>query len=169
MEESLEAAELVKRYEGLYCTVGVHPTRCNAFLKDADGHINKLMEIFELFPEKVVAVGECGLDYDRLQFCEKDVQLKYFEKQLEMAEKVKLPMFLHNRNTDGDFVRLMKKYRHRIVGGVVHSFTGSLEEAKQILDLDLYIGINGCSLKTEENLTVVKSIPIERMMVETGM
>lgn len=61
-------------------------------------------------------------------------------------------MYLHNRNTGNDFFDIVKANRHKFTRGVVHSFTGNLEEMKQILSLDLYIGINGCSLKTEENI-----------------
>ena len=76
-------------------------------------------------------------------------------------------MYLHNRNTGNDFYDMVKKNRHRFTTGVVHSFTGTLEEVKQIVELDLYIGINGCSLKTAENLEILKQIPIDRMMLET--
>ena len=77
-------------------------------------------------------------------------------------------MFLHNRNTGGDFVKLLRENKHKAFGGgVVHSFDGSLQEAKEIIQLGFYIGINGCSLKTEENLQVVKEIPVESLMIET--
>jgi TatD DNase family protein len=116
----------------------------------------------------IVAIGECGLDYDRLHYCPKDWQLVGFETQLEMATSFPhLPLFLHNRNTGGDFSRLIRQYRDRIGGGVVHSFTDSKEEMLELVDLDLYIGINGCSLKTEENLKMVEAVPIDKLLLET--
>lgn len=84
-----------------------------------------------------------------------------------MAEKYKLPMYLHNRNTGDDFYNIVRKNRDRFSTGVVHSFTGTRQELDQILELDLYVGINGCSLKTEENLEVLKKIPLDRLMLET--
>ena len=76
-------------------------------------------------------------------------------------------MYLHSRSTGGDFARIVKENRHKFSTGVVHSFTGDLEELNQLLDMGLFIGVNGCSLKTEENLEMVKRIPIDRMMLET--
>jgi TatD DNase family protein len=71
------------------------------------------------------------------------------------------------RDAAADFVAIVRRNRARFRNGVVHSFTGSADEAKQLLDLDLYIGINGCSLKTADNLKVVQQLPITRLMVES--
>eukprot|EP00736_Rhodelphis_marinus_P009916 Rmarinus@m.18850 len=80
LEDAGAALKLVSMHDHTYCTVGVHPTRCNEFEGSPD-HVQKLLEVIEAGKGKVVAVGECGLDYDRLQFCGKDVQKKYFEEQ----------------------------------------------------------------------------------------
>ncbi|KAI1316547.1 TatD DNase [Mortierella claussenii] len=106
-------------------------------------------------------------DYDRLHFCPKETQLRFFERQFELAELTRLPMFLHNRNTGSDFGKLISQNRSRFIHGVVHSFTGTMEELQHYLDLGLYIGINGCSLKTEENLKVAASVPLDKLMLET--
>jgi TatD DNase family protein len=76
-------------------------------------------------------------------------------------------MYFHSRSTEGDFVRIVKENRHRFPAGVVHSFTGDMEELNELLKLDLFIGVNGCSLKTEENIKVARQIPIEKLMLET--
>jgi TatD DNase family protein len=115
-----------------------------------------------------VAFGEIGLDYDRLFMTPKDQQLKYFEAQLDVATDFQLPLFLHMRAAAEDFERLLKPRLAKLPkSGVVHSFTGSLEEMRSLVDLGLHIGVNGCSLKTEENLSVVKEIPLDRLHVET--
>ena len=115
----------------------------------------------------VVAVGECGLDYDRTEFCARDVQLRNFECQFALAEHTGLPMFLHCRAAQDDMLRLCRAHRQRFKAGVVHSFDGSAAEAAAFVELGLHIGLNGCSLKTAENLDVVKTIPVDNLMLET--
>ncbi|KAI5432446.1 hypothetical protein KIW84_036255, partial [Lathyrus oleraceus] len=156
----------------LFCTVGVHPTRCKEFEEsgDPENHFQALLSLAKegIQKGKVVAVGECGLDYDRLHFCPAEIQKKYFEKQFELAYITKLPMFLHMRAAAEDFCEIVEKNKDRFSGGVTHSFTGTTDECVKLLSFDkMYIGINGCSLKANENLDVVKGIPIERMMIET--
>ncbi|CAK4084658.1 unnamed protein product [Aphanomyces euteiches] len=169
LSESKEALALARQHEKLHCTVGVHPTRCNEFDDDPDKYMQDLHDVIQdgKSDGKVVAVGEFGLDYDRLEFCDQKTQQTYFALQFELARTSRLPLFLHNRNTGSDFYDIVSRHRDDFRVGVVHSFTGSIEEAKQLLDLGLFIGINGCSLKSQESLDVVKSIPIDRLMLET--
>eukprot|EP01083_Nonionella_stella_P076192 207483_1 len=157
-----------KAQPSLYSTVGIHPTRMLAFEKEKGGPeclTEKLLQIAK--GGNVVAIGECGLDYDRVQFCPKDVQLKHFEQHFRLTEETGLPMFLHNRSCGMDLVNLLRENRSRFKTGVVHSFTGTKQELDAFLELGLYIGINGCSLKTQENLDAMAEIPIDRLMLET--
>lgn len=152
----------------LYFTMGCHPTRCSEFAEAPDQYFGKLCEAIETHRQKIVAIGECGLDYDRLKFCPADVQCIYFERQLDLVAKYNLPLFLHCRNSFDDFHNIIQRNVAKITnGGVVHSFDGTLEEAKKFIEFGFYIGINGCSLKTEEQLQVVAQIPNDKILVET--
>ncbi|XP_018896605.1 deoxyribonuclease TATDN1 isoform X3 [Bemisia tabaci] len=169
LEESHSAHKLALSDERLFCTVGCHPTRCNEFESSGnpDDYLESLSKLIRSAHGKVVAVGETGLDYDRLQFCSKEIQKKYFEIQLKLSKLHDLPLFLHNRNTGGDFLEILQKHAGDLPKGVVHSFDGSLEEMESLVNLGYYIGINGCSLKTKENLEVVKKIPEDKLLLET--
>ena len=115
----------------------------------------------------VVAVGECGLDYDRLHFAPRDTQLANFEFHFDLAARHGLPLFLHDRNTGGDFAAVARRHLHRVPGGVVHSFTGTPHELDEYLALGLDIGLNGCSLKSESNCAVAAAVPLGRLHLET--
>lgn len=115
-----------------------------------------------------VAFGEIGLDYDRFYLAEKEEQLKYFEAQLDIAVKVQLPLFLHSRAASEDFEELLSRRLQDLPKrGLVHSFTGTIEEMNRLVAMGFNIGINGCSMKTEENLDVVRAIPLDWMQIET--
>lgn len=119
--------------------------------------------------DRVRAIGEFGLDYERLQYCAVDVQKKWFEAQLIAAasEAPDLPLFLHQRGAASDFYHIIRRNRSGFKAGVMHSFTGTIEEAHEAIGLGLYVGINGCSLRTDLGLRVVENIPLESMMVES--
>lgn len=163
----------------LFTTVGVHPTRANEWKSDPTNYMAGLEQVLRedavaRGASVVVAIGECGLDYDRLEFCDKETQMACFREHFRLAETYNLPMFLHSRATGGDMVEVLRANASAMVrGGVVHSFDGSVEDMGALLsiacgeDALLYIGINGCSMKTEENLEVVRRVPLARLMVET--
>lgn len=187
IEESAKAVEYVRKLRRaelstsstnvhFSCTVGVHPTRCQQEFVDSETPdedlLQRLLQIAQdgMTDGSVVAVGEFGLDYDRLGFCPKDVQHKYFVKQLQvLAANTGLPLFLNNRSVGSDLYDLLKEHRECWKkGGVVHSFDDTHELAMKFIDdLGLYIGLNGCSLRTEENLQVVKQLPLENILLET--
>jgi len=129
--------------------------------------LQSLLELAQANRDVVVAIGEVGLDYTELKCCPKDVQLQYFEAQFSLAEATRLPMFLHSREVGMEFVNVVRRNRHRFTTGVIHSFTGSPEELKELLLMDLSIGISGCSLRTEAQLQLAKEIPISRLLLET--
>lgn len=157
----------------MFTTVGVHPTRCGEFETYPQGpeaYLNALEEVLKdgISDGKVVAVGECGLDYDRLQFCDADTQRRWFEAQFSLAKSFNLPMFLHLRAATSDFLEIVRRHLEDFPAGVVHSFDGSQAELDDILTVNkLHIGLNGCSLKTEENLAVAAMVPIDRLHFET--
>ncbi|AOA62047.1 3'--&gt5' exonuclease and endonuclease with a possible role in apoptosis [Komagataella phaffii GS115] len=161
-----------------YCTIGVHPCSVKEFSKDPAGHIDQLRDLIRKGLDKgvVKAFGEIGLDYDRLYHASKSDQCKYFELQLKLACEFDLPLFLHMRAACDDFITIIKPFlegtrpdglKLRNTTGVIHSFTGSVEELEKLEKLGLDFSVNGCSLKTEENLEVVKRIPLSKLHLET--
>ena len=144
-----------------------------AFENHAEGPSGLLRELETLALEAkaaglAVAFGEIGLDYDRLFHASKEQQLKYFEAQLDLAVKIQMPLFLHSRAASEDFEKLLgQRLPHLPKKGLVHSFTGTLEEMTRLVTMGLDVGINGCSMKTEENLEVVRALPLERLQIET--
>ena len=156
-----------------YATIGVHPCSTQDFDKHSGGAEVLLKELRSLTLEAkesgyVVAFGEIGLDYDRLFLSPKDSQLKYFEMQLDLAEEMQLPLFLHSRACSEDFERIIGARLDKLPKrGLVHSFTGTLPELESLVKLGFDLGINGCSMKTAENLEAVKAVPLERLQIET--
>ena len=179
LEEARRSLELSRKDGRLYSTAGVHPTRCSSELGEHEDtwevYWNQLREVIKegIDEGKIVAIGEMGLDYDRLEFCDAVTQRKGFIAQLQIAKEVNLPLFLHNRNVGNDLLDLLQKHyfteecESKRAGGVVHSFDDKIDLALKFIDAGLYIGLNGCSLKTPENLAVVKELPLDSILLET--
>ncbi len=149
---------LADKYDFLYAAVGIHPENLNSN--------TSLKEIEDLAKhKKCVAIGEIGLDY-YWESDNKAEQIKTFEEQLILANKLGLPVIVHDRDAHADTLELLKKHKPK---GVVHCFSGSAEMAEEILKIGMYIGVGGViTFKNAKKLPdVVKIIPDERLLVET--
>ena len=165
VESSQSAAQYASKYpQTLFSTSGVHPHDAKTCDDDTLSELEKIAE-----NECVVAIGECGLDYNR-NFSPQDVQREWFEKQVELAEKLNMPLFLHEREAHKDLYNILKKHDRIIEKSVVHCFTGTKEEAQNYIDLGCYIGVTGwiCDMKRGGDLQeAVSVIPPEKLMIET--
>ena len=165
LQESREAINLAKQYPAnLKTTIGVHPHDANQFSSQTIEDLKSLATA-----DCVVAIGECGLDFNR-NFSTPEAQIFAFEAQLQLACELGLPVFLHERDAFDTQIDLLSKYRHQLKGGVVHCFTGNVEQMHRYLALDLYIGITGwvCDLKLGQSLReAVSALPLEKVLLET--
>jgi TatD DNase family protein len=161
--ESTAALALVKAREGLYCTVGVHPHHA----RECDDTTIPALRLLAQQP-RVVAIGECGLDFNRNYSPHPD-QAKWFEAQVDLAIEVRKPLFLHSRDAFPDFSNLLRS-KSNLPPAVAHCFTGEKAELRAYLDLGLYIGVTGwiCDERRGRHLLeLVKEIPADRLMLET--
>lgn len=161
--DSLLAVEIAKRYSNsVYATVGMHPLYVEAEKFDYD----KFKEIAK--HKKVLAIGEIGLDYfyhpKKLKKEEyRKIQKEVFEKQLDLAEELNLPVVIHIRNAFEDAFEILKRKK---VKGVIHCFTGNMKNLEDLLSLDFYIGYNGIIFKADLNEQILKT-PNNKILIET--
>ncbi len=163
--ESRHAAELAAAHpDMLYATAGVHPhhaRECDA------GTLPALREL--AVRPRVVALGECGLDFNRNYSPHPD-QEKWFVAQLELACELRKPVFLHSRDAHPRFAQILRAHRDRLPPAVAHCFTGERDELRAYLELGLYVGITGwiCDERRGAHLLeLVRDIPADRLLVET--
>ncbi len=148
----------------LFATAGVHPHLAEDFSRDTESVLAELHR-----HPRVVAVGECGLDYFR-DFSPRPAQRRAFERQLELAVACGKPVFLHQRDAHEDFVAILREFRPQLAAAVVHCFTDSRAAMLDYLALDCHIGITGwiCDERRGQHLKdFVHEIPAERLMIET--
>lgn len=159
-----QAVMLAKQYPGLYATAGIHPHDASCWNTEL---AHKLQALHAL--PQVVAVGECGLDFNR-NFSTPAEQERAFEAQLALAVESGLPLFLHERDAGVRMREILTAWRDDISDAVVHCFTADRDTLHSYLDLDLHIGLTGwiCDERRGHHLRpLVNDIPLERLMVET--
>jgi TatD DNase family protein len=163
--ESLRAVRLAESHPGmLYATAGVHPHHA----RDCDGGTIPALRELAANP-RVVALGECGLDYNRNYSPHPD-QERWFVAQLELGCELAKPLFLHSRDAHPRFAQILRAHRDRLPRAVAHCFTGEAAELHAYLDLGLYVGITGwiCDERRGRHLhALVRDVPRDRLLVET--
>lgn len=163
MASSKRSVALAQQYAIIYASVGIHPHDA----KNAEIHYLQSLQELAKHP-KVVAIGEIGLDY-HYDLSPREIQRQILIEQLALAERLVLPVILHDREAHGDLLAILKERPERERPGVLHCFSGSWEMAKICLSLGYYIGIGGSvtfknAVKTVE---VAQKVPLDRLLIET--
>jgi TatD DNase family protein len=162
LKSSRNSVKLAEQYDHIYATVGFHP-------HDAKDLTDKsLKEMEELAGhERVVAIGEIGLDFYRNLSPQKD-QIKAFKKQIDLAKRLKLPIVVHVRDAWDDAIAVLKESEAESVGGVLHSFTGSSEQAELAQGMGFHLSFNGMlTYPDSKTAQVAKGVPLDSILVET--
>ena len=157
--------EIYNRYsKDMFFTIGVHPHHANEINEE---YLKKLKEVIN--NNNPHAIGETGLDFFR-NLSTYEEQIFAFEEQIKIAIDTNKPLFLHQRDSHDDFIKILRKYSSDINKSVVHCFTGTKEQLNDYLELDCYIGVTGWICDEKRNIELrktIKNIPLERLMIET--
>ncbi len=160
---SLKAIELAEKYNNIYASVGVHPHDSKDW---NDSLIEKLEELAK--NKKVVAIGEIGLDY-YYDFSPREIQIKTFESQIQLALKLNLPIIVHNRESNEDIMKIARKYKDSGLRAQFHCFAGSIADARELVEMHYYISFPGIvTFKNADSVRKVLSrVAIENLLLET--
>lgn len=152
--------EQSRKYERYYASVGIHPENADSV---ASGYIDSLRLLAQ--SEKVVAIGEIGLDY-HYEGYDKVSQIELFTSSVELANELSLPVIVHCRDAVGDCMEILKRLKPK---GVMHCYSGSPETARELLDLGMYIGFTGAITfkNAKKAAEVLKILPLDRLLLET--
>ena len=184
-DTSDNSRELARKYEGVWATVGLHPIHIEKSYhdeqelgasKEAKGFTSRGEDFdYDFYKNlaedpKVVAIGECGLDYYRLIEDTKNKQAEVFIKQIELAREIKKPLMIHCREAFTDLIEILEKHlkRGRLVSpGICHFFTGTTDDAKKLMDLGFSFSFGGVITFAREYEKLIKFIPLDRILLET--
>ena len=177
LEMSQKAVELAEKHENMWASVGLHPNDFGELYEGDKISPQKTDAFLHLVNnKKVVAIGEIGLDYYRTPDKEhQKKQKEIFEFFINLAYQNQKPLIIHGRDSQtgsggkahGDIIEIFNSAKNILYGGVAHSFTGSIDEAKKYLDLGFYLGFNGIITFTGQYDEVIKHTPLENILLET--
>ena len=164
LQTSKDSILIADKHKNVFCTIGIHPN-CSEieFSKFND------LKIISKQSNKIVGIGETGLDYYKYK-SNKKIQIDSFLKHIDLADQLKIPVIVHNSDADDDLINIISEnVRKKSINFLIHCFTGSLEMAKKLLDLNCLISFSGIiTFKKSNNLrNVVKFVPLDSMLIET--
>lgn len=168
LPSSEEEIALAAKYDYIYAAVGIHPEYALAYSEHAaevpedwESELERLLK-----RDKVIALGEIGLDYHYPDGAPRDVQRGVFVKQLEIARRLDMPVVIHSRDAMGDTLEILKEYKPR---GVMHCFSGSPETAREIVKLGMYVGFTGVLTfkNSKKTRAACEAVPTDRLLLET--
>lgn len=164
ISNSIKCIKLANEFDQVYSAIGVHPMEVDRIdIDEIETQISRIIN------NKVKAIGEIGLDYYWKKDPEtKEKQIKYFIKQIEIANKLELPIIIHARDSVEDCIKILKKH-DCIKKGVFHCFSGSLEQMKEIVKMGFYIGLDG-PVTYKNSITpkeVASIVPLDKLVIET--
>ena len=159
---SRTAVELAHRFPHIYAAVGIHPENCGDFRPE---HLTEIRALAQ--EDKVVAIGEIGLDYYWPENPPRDLQQQVLRQQLALAQELQLPVIIHDRDAHADTMDIVREFPR--VRGVFHCFAGSVEMARELVDRGWYLSFNGAATfkNARKAPEVIRAVPMERLMIET--
>lgn len=162
IEDSIDSIALAEKHKNIYATVGIYPEYSNLTTEE---DLKKLKEIAK--HEKVVAIGEIGLDYHN-EVYDSEAQKKLFIRQLEIADELGLPFCIHCRKAVSDLYEVLSTHKHLIKhGGLMHCYSEGAEWVKKFIELGMYISFSGNITYKKSDRSFLKDIPLNRIVVET--
>ena len=164
-ETSRLAIEQAKKHKNMYTAVGIHPSDTR-FLSNMEAELSEIEKMLLDPDSRAVAIGEIGLDY-HYPDTDKERQMRYFVAQMEMAERLGVPVVIHDRESHGDIMEVIRKFPS--VKGILHSFSGSVEMAEELVRLGYYISFSGTLTFTnaKKPKEVAAALPKDRVLIET--
>ena len=164
IETSKSSVELANKYDFIYAAVGVHPHDVGDMTEEDIETLRKLATE----NDKVMAIGEIGLDY-YYDNAPRDIQKQWFKRQIELANELKLPIIIHDRDAHGDTFEIIKNTKSPEIGCVLHCYSGNVELAREYIKMGCYISIPGTVTfkNNKKTVEVVREIPLEYLLIET--
>ncbi len=164
-ETSRQAIEQARRHPNMYTAVGIHPSDTR-FLSDMEGELLEIEKMLLDPDSRAVAIGEIGLDY-HYPDTDREKQMRYFLAQMQMAQRLGMPVVIHDREAHGDIMEVIRKFPR--VTGILHSFSGSTEMATELVSLGYYISFSGTLTFTnaKKPREVAAALPHDRILIET--
>lgn len=160
LKSSLMSVNLAEKYDNIYAAVGVHPHEAEEV---SDEDFQKIISLLD--NEKVIALGEIGLDF-HYDFSPRDIQIEMFERQVKLSKELDIPIIVHDREAHEETYKILRKYRPK---GVVHCFSGSVELARETVKMGMYIGLGGAVTfkNAVKPVEVAEFTPMDRILLET--